>query len=116
ETSARDPVPAFFRVELRRANPGLRTSGPAQYPRSALQRFLIKHHGYLINGRLYHDLKLDAEGNYEVILKDGVTENQYAKSVLATEIRVSGPAHGAAETARSEEHTSELQSRENLVC
>ena len=99
ETSARDPVPAFFRVELRRANPGLQTSGPAQYPRSALQRFLIKHHGYLINGRLYHDLKLDAEGNYEVILKDGVTENQYAKSVLATEIRVSGPAHGAAETA-----------------
>ena len=40
ESSARDPVPAFFRVELRRSNPGLRKAGPAQYPRSALQRFL----------------------------------------------------------------------------
>ena len=99
ETSAKDPIPAFFRVELRRANPGLQTSGPAQYPRSALQRFLIRHHGYLINGRLYHDLQLDANGNYEVVLKQGVTEAQYAKSMLATEIRVSGPTHGAAETA-----------------
>lgn len=99
ETSAKDPVPAFFRVELRRANPGLQTRGPAQYPRSALQRFQIKYHGYLINGRLYHDLRLDENGNYEVILRDGVTERQYAKSVLATEIRVSGPAHGGAETA-----------------
>jgi hypothetical protein len=99
ETSAKDPVPAFFRVEMRRANPGLQKSGPAQYPRSALQRFLIKHHGYLINGRLYHDVRLDENRNYEVILRDGVTEKQYTKSMLATEIRVSGPAHGGAETA-----------------
>ena len=99
EASAKDPVPAFFRVELRRGNPGLQKTGPAQYPRSALQRFEIKYHGYLINGRIYRDLKVDASGNFEVILEEGISEKSYAKSLLATENRVSGPAHGGAETA-----------------
>lgn len=99
EASAKDPVPAFFRIELRRGNPGLHKSGPAQYPRSALQRFENKYHGYLINGRIYRDLKIDANGNFEVILEEGISEKNYAKSLLATENRVSGPAHGGAETA-----------------
>lgn len=99
ESSARDPVPAFFRVELRRSNPGLGTSGPAQYPRSALQRFERKYYGYLINGRIYKELRVDSDGRFEVILDDGLTQKQYVKAMLATEIRVSGPAHGGAETA-----------------
>jgi hypothetical protein len=99
EGSSKEPVPAFFRVELRRANPGLLKSGPAQYPRSALQRFENKYKGYLIGGRYYRDLKLSADGTFEVILKEGMTEKQFAKSLLVNEIRVSGPTHGGAETA-----------------
>ena len=33
------PIPAFFRVDLRREMPQLRRSGPAQYPRSAVPLF-----------------------------------------------------------------------------
>ncbi|HMM65938.1 MAG TPA: sialidase family protein [Dokdonella sp.] len=99
EASARDPIPAFFRVELRRANPGLGTTGPAQYPRSALQRFERKYYGYLINGRIYKELRVASDGTFEVILDDGLTQKEYLKAMLAAEIRVSGPAHGGAETA-----------------
>lgn len=42
-----DPLPAFFRVELRREMPHLRRSGPAQYPRSALQLFEQRHGGLM---------------------------------------------------------------------
>jgi hypothetical protein len=99
EASARDPVPAFFRIELRRGNPDMRTSGPAQYPRSALQRFERKYHGYLIDGRIYRDLRVAADGSFEVVRDQGLTEKQFVKSLLASENRVSGPAHGGAETA-----------------
>ena len=63
ELSARDPVPAFFRVELRRGNPELPKSGKSQYPRSALQRFERKYLGYLINGRIYRDLRVADDGS-----------------------------------------------------
>lgn len=99
ERSARDPVPAFFRVELRRGNPGLRRSGRAQYPRSALQRFERKYHGYLIDGRIYRGIQRLDDGSFEVLLVKGRTEAQYTQAMLATETRVSGPAHGDAETA-----------------
>ncbi len=99
EASADDLIPAFFRVELRRANPELPTTGPAQYPRSAFQRFKNKYYGYLINGRLYRELRLDANGDFEVVLKHGQTEKQYLKALLATEIRVNNPQHGDAESA-----------------
>ncbi len=99
ERSARDPIPAFFRVELRRANREMRTQGPGQYPRSALQRFERKYHGYLIDGRLYREVRVAEDGSFEVALVRGKTEQQWRKAALASEIRVSGPAHGGAETA-----------------
>lgn len=37
------PIPAFFRVELRKEMPHLRRSGPAQYPRSAVPLFNNRH-------------------------------------------------------------------------
>ncbi len=37
------PIPAFFRVELRKEMPHLRRSGPAQYPRAALQLFELRY-------------------------------------------------------------------------
>ena len=99
ESSADDLVPAFFRVELRRANPELPTSGEAQYPRSAFQRFKQKYYGYLINGRVYSELRLDDNGDFEVVLERGKTEKQYLKALLATEIRINSPEHGDAESA-----------------
>ena len=99
ELSARDPIPAFFRIELRRSNPGMLTQGPAQYPRSALQRFERKYYGYLINGRIYRELEVAEDGSFEVVLEGGKSESQWVKALMATENRVSGPAHGGAETA-----------------
>lgn len=42
-----DPIPAFFRAELRKRFPHLRRSGPAQYPRAAVPLF-YKLYGTLI--------------------------------------------------------------------
>ena len=43
EHELKNQLPAFFRVELRKEMPHLRRSGPAQYPRSALQLFYLRH-------------------------------------------------------------------------
>ena len=52
EAEQTDPIPAFFRVALRKANPESRKTGPGQYPRSAFNAFRIKHGGYLVDGML----------------------------------------------------------------
>ncbi|MFK8015477.1 MAG: proprotein convertase P-domain-containing protein [Gammaproteobacteria bacterium] len=46
-------IPAFFRVELRKAWPHLQKSGPAQYPRAAWQMFRMKYGGFLRDGKTY---------------------------------------------------------------
>lgn len=43
-------IPAFFRVEWRKANPDMRRTGPAQYPRSAPEIFRQMYGGILIDG------------------------------------------------------------------
>jgi hypothetical protein len=43
-------IPAFFRVEWRRANPDMRREGPAQYPRSAPEEFRQRYGGLMIDG------------------------------------------------------------------
>ena len=35
-------IPVFFRVELRKEFPHLKTTGPVQYPRAALQLFRLR--------------------------------------------------------------------------
>jgi hypothetical protein len=55
EADLHDPIPAFFRVELRKEMPNLRRSGPAQYPRSAVPLFQLRYGG----------LKRDAEAEDE---------------------------------------------------
>ena len=49
------PIPAFFRVELRKEMPHLRRSGPAQYPRSAVPLFQNRH------GQLMQNVKTDKD-------------------------------------------------------
>jgi hypothetical protein len=98
ESESKDLIPVFFRIELRKSNPNLSKKGPAQYPRSAFQRFKIKYQGYLINGKIYREVAADELGNLQVRLANGLSPARL-KALLATEARVSGPLNGGAESA-----------------
>lgn len=77
EAEQKEGIPAFFRVELRKTWPDLRREGPAQYPRSALQRFWLRYGGYLIDGRLYRATER-RQGRWWVDTRElAPTENEY---------------------------------------
>lgn len=63
ETQILDPIPAFYRVELRKNDTTLSKTGPAQYPRSALQFYLKKYEGYEYNGNIYDRIQYE-NGQY----------------------------------------------------
>ena len=84
EAEMTDPIPAFFRVELRRTWPELRRSGPAQYPRSALQIFRQLHTGYLVDGKFYRRAeRVDGRFVVRPTRAAGVLETTAARSSLA---------------------------------
>ncbi|HEX4956118.1 MAG TPA: fibronectin type III domain-containing protein [Thermoanaerobaculia bacterium] len=103
EREQRDPVPAFFRVEMRKANPKLRREGPAQYPRSALQIFQLNYGGYLIDGQIYQKANY-RDGRYFVIRENGISEEEWSLRALSGEVRVTSPT-GGAESAIKINHT-----------
>ena len=97
-----DPIPAFYRVELRKQFPQIRREGPAQYPLSALNRYLIKYGGYQIDGQLYRGVRR-ADGRFVVEVEKGPgVYEEYEKGGLiggmTFESRVTMP-NGAAESA-----------------
>ncbi|HVF35016.1 MAG TPA: PKD domain-containing protein, partial [Candidatus Saccharimonadia bacterium] len=97
EADVQAPIPAFYRVQMRKANPNLPTEGPAQYPRSALNGFLAEYGGYEINGRVYRGLRDLGNNRYEVISSE--TSSDASPNFLnGVERRVTTPA-GAAESA-----------------
>lgn len=67
ESDLKDPIPVFFRVLLRRSIPSLQTSGPAQYPRSALPSFFQLCGGYLVNGRYYRSATI-IDGHFQIMI------------------------------------------------
>jgi hypothetical protein len=98
EEELMDPIPAFFRIILRRNNPGLLREGPAQYPRSALQIFMQQYGGYLVNNRIYSRVQLE-EGRYRVLEQEDAEVRAVGPSrFLEGEVRVTSP-EGAAESA-----------------
>ena len=100
ERELRDPIPVFFRVELRRTVPGLPRIGIPQYPRSALQVFEMKYGGYLVNGLLYRKLQV-RDGRFVVVLEKGFTEEELrlqTAEALTSDVRITSPT-GAAESA-----------------
>ncbi len=97
EHELKDPIPVFFRIELRKANPGMARTGPAQYPRSALQVFELKYGGYLVNGKLYRGA-IFQDGRFIVVEEDGITEEEFEEQALTSDVRVTSPT-GAAESA-----------------
>lgn len=95
EEELRDPIPAFFRVQLRRNYPNISNQGPAQYPRSALQIFLQQYEGYEIDGRLYRRVELEG-GQYRFMEEVDPQERAAGPSrFLQGEIRVTSPVGGA---------------------
>lgn len=96
------PIPAFYRVQLRREFPGLLRTGPVQYPLSGFNYFLLRYEGFLIDGLIYRGLRRNDE-RFEVILQDGLT---FAQTVT-DDLRVPdsnvliNPTGGAAESAVS---------------
>ncbi len=98
ESSITDPIPAFFRVAMRKANPGMPRDSATPYPLSALNAFLMVHYGYQYNGKLYHRITREDSGSF--VLFDGPSEEgeEEPQRFLGGEVKVSSPA-GAAETA-----------------
>src|SRR5690606_40169333 len=73
--------------------------------RSSFQRYTYNQGD---TGRVMIDLKIPAEYNYDL---------QRVKITKVTDTRIEGMSEQLSKNVwRSEEHTSELQSRENLVC
>ncbi len=90
-----NPIPAFFRVEMRRKNPSIPRTGEGQYPRSALQIFFLRHGGFLVDGLLYQRA-VRRNGSY-VVLKDRprtIAEWEESKA-LGGDVRVTSPTGGA---------------------
>jgi subtilisin-like proprotein convertase family protein len=99
EAELYDPIPAFYRVELRRAFPEMKRSGPLQYPRSAFNVYEMRYGGYLYNGTLYRELRRIAGNRYVYSTEDAVRAIDFSVRVLNGEARVTAPTHGGAETA-----------------
>ena len=99
EAAQTEAIPAFFRVQLRKNIPGLRRSGPAQYPRSALPVFLKLYGGYLIDGVRYRRATR-ADGRWTVQTTGGIARQAFAQQQAGAfaEARVTSP-NGAAESA-----------------
>jgi PKD repeat protein len=100
EAAAHVAIPAFYRVEMRRANRKLPTEGPAQYPRSALQGFLAKYQGYQINKHIYTSIEATDAGLYQIFESDpeAVNKDDIFLNFLGGEKRITTPA-GASESA-----------------
>lgn len=97
EKQLKDPIPVFFRVELRKSNPGMPRIGEPQYPRSALQIFEMKYGGYLIGNKLY-DNAVWRNGRFEVVQERGITREEFQElqvKALTGDVRVTSPTGGA---------------------
>lgn len=103
ETEARDPLPAFYRAWARKGaqaegNP-LPTSGPDQYPRSAVNTFLQRFHGLQIDGRIYRGINRLDGNRFEVFEEEELEEMGENWPMFVTgEVRITSP-QGAEETA-----------------
>jgi PKD repeat protein len=100
EADSYAPLPAFYRVELRKANPNLPKEGSAQYPRVAVNGYMQKYGGVLINGEVFNAIRALGDGRYEVRReKEGeVDRSGILPNFLSGEKRMTTPT-GAAESA-----------------
>jgi len=99
EAEQTDPIPAFYRVELRKIAPDSRKTGPAQYPRSALNAFRIDYGGYLVDGTLYTRVQRVGQ-RFAIDLVEGIDADGFrgGTDAVSGEVRITSP-NGAAESA-----------------
>ncbi len=99
EAEQSEGIPAFYRVILRKEYPSLLREGPVQYPRSALPWFLVKHNGFLVNGKFYRATQREANGRWHVLTDapHAVLDDEGNVRTLNGEVRVTSP-NGAAES------------------
>lgn len=96
EASITEPLPAFFRVALRKANPKMPRDSDVPYPLSAVNGFNILHGGYQYEGKLYERLSR-VDGNRYVYI-EGEEEPEAEIDPLRSldgEVRISTPFGGA---------------------
>ncbi|TCO38350.1 GEVED domain-containing protein [Dokdonella fugitiva] len=103
ETEARDPLPAFFRVWIRKTaiaeGHPLPTSGPAQYPRSAVNTFLQRFEGIQIDGHIYRGINRIDGNRFEVFDEEELEEmGENWPRFVTGEVKITTPV-GAEETA-----------------
>ncbi len=97
ERELKDPIPVFFRVELRKTIPGMLREGNAQYPRSALQIFKLRYRGYLFEGRIYPEAVM-RDGRFHLVRKNSMTPEEAEDKALTGDVKLTTPT-GAAESA-----------------
>lgn len=95
EAEQRTPVPAFYRVELRKRYPEIPRTGSRQYPRSTLPRFLVEYGGLLIDGQLYRSAERIDSGFVVDLEHPWMSRQEWQEKQLSGEVRL-GP---GAETA-----------------
>ena len=105
EGESHDPTPTFFRVWMRKdamaqGNP-LPTSGPDQYPRSAVNTFLQRFEGLLIDGKYYRGINRIEGNKFEVFEEEELEEMaENWPNFVTGEVKITSP-QGAEETAIS---------------
>jgi hypothetical protein len=66
ESELADPIPAFFRVELRREFPQLPRTGEVQYPRAAVPLFQLRYGGLMRDGHIQRNEAEEESGDVSV--------------------------------------------------
>ena len=96
-----EPVPAFFRIELRRRWQ-LSLDGDGQhYPKRAFNQFLLEAGGFLIDGHYHRSVRRQVDGRFEISVasrKEVGEETWDWPKFLSGEVRLSTP-NGGAESA-----------------
>ena len=95
EAELKDPIPVFFRVLMRQENKNLERTGPAQYPRSALQVFQIRYKGYLIDGKLYRKVSWRDDRFRVGIDEIGISEQEFDQRALVGNVRITSPSEAS---------------------
>ncbi|NND61513.1 MAG: hypothetical protein HKN49_14745 [Gammaproteobacteria bacterium] len=83
EANLTDPIPTFFRVELRKMFPKLRKSGEAQYPRAAVPMFYNMYGGLMRDGKVIgrdgvaRGVPVNTEGALDAAADTGGSGNEF---------------------------------------
>lgn len=99
EAQISDPIPAFFRVLLRKNHPYLSVKPGKKYPRSAVNTYRQRYGGYLVNGWFYRGVER-IDGEFRFVEDSRIDTSDVFTRFLSGEVRVTNPI-GAAESAVS---------------